>query len=74
MNGIQVTKPAEQQWNQLLHSVVIILKYKKIKTYHAIYIKVFSDGSVSYLKVSNDDFLNTTNKEIEFTEITKGFI
>ena len=44
MNGIQGTKPAGQQWNRLLDAVVVILKYNKITIYHAIYIKVFSDG------------------------------
>ena len=61
MNGIQVTKPAGRKWNRLLDSVVAILKYKNITIYHAIYIKFFTYGTVSYLKVSNDDVLNTNN-------------
>ena len=52
--------------------MVIVIKYKKSTIYHAIYIKVFSDLIVSYLTVSTDDVLNTTNNEIEFTEL-KGF-
>ena len=73
MNGIQGTKPAGQQWNILLDAVVTILKYKKITIYHAIYIKVFTDVTVSYLTVSTDDVLNTTNNETEFPEITRFF-
>ena len=48
-------------------------KYKKITIYHAIYIKVFSDGTVSYLTVSTDDVLNTTNNETAFTELKRAF-
>ena len=53
-------KPAEQQWNRLLDSVVIIIKYKKITIDHVIYILFFSDGIVSYHTVTNDDVINTT--------------
>ena len=35
-----------QQWNRLLDALVTIIKYKKIKIDHAIYIKVFSYGGV----------------------------
>ena len=44
--------------------MVTMLKYNKGKIYHAIYIKVFSDGNVSYIMVSTDDILNTTNNKI----------
>ena len=73
MNGIQGENPAGRQWNRLLDSVVTIVKYKKIKIDHAIYIKVFTDGKVSYLTVSTDDVLNTTNNETTFTELTRVF-
>ena len=63
MDEIQVTKPAGQQWNRLLDAVFIIIKYKKITIDNFIYIKVFSTGTVSYLIVSTDDVLNTTNNE-----------
>ena len=63
MNAIQGTKPAGRQWNRLLDAVVTLLKYKKSTIYHAIYIKLFTDGTVSYLTVSTDDVLNTTNNE-----------
>ena len=69
MNGIQVTKPAGRQWNWLLDATVTIIKYNKRKIDHNIYIKVLSDGAVSYLIVSTDDVLNTTNNETEFTEL-----
>ena len=65
--------PAGRQWNRLLDSVVTILKYKKITIDHAIYIKVFADGTVSYLTVSTDDVLNTTNNENSFPELTRVF-
>ena len=46
--------------------MVKILKYKKITTEHDIYIKVFTDGTVSYLTVSTDYFINTNNNETAF--------
>ena len=39
--------------------------------YHTIYIKVLSDVTVSYLIVSTDDVINTTNNETAFPEIRK---
>ena len=56
MNGIQGPDPTIRLWNRLLDAVVTILKYKNITMYHAIYIKVFTGGTVSYIKVSTDDF------------------
>ena len=73
MNGIRGTKPDGIQWNRLLDSVVTIIKYKKNTIYHAIYIKVLTDGTVSYLTVSTDDVLNTTNNETAFPEPTRVF-
>ena len=73
MNGIKGKKPSGRQWNRLLYTVVKIIKYKKITIDHDIYIKVLYDGTVSYLTVSNDDILNTTNNETVFTEIKQGF-
>ena len=49
----------------------IFFKYKKIKIDHAIYIKVFTDETVSHLTVSTDGVLNNTNNEIVFTETTR---
>ena len=73
MNGIQVTKPAGLQWNRLLDSVVTIIKYKKSAIDHAIYIKVLSYGTLSYLTVSIDDIINTNNNETSFPELTRVF-
>ena len=53
--------------------MITILKYKKITIDHAIYIKVLSDVTVSYLTVSTDDGLNNTNNETEFTELRRVF-
>ena len=50
--------------------MVTILKYNKSKIYHAIYIKFLSDVTVSYITVSTDDALNTTNNETTFPELT----
>ena len=61
MNRIQGTNPDGRQCNRLLDAVVTIIKYNKITIDHAIYIKVFADGTVSYLTDSTDDVLNTTN-------------
>ena len=73
MNVIQGTNTARRQWNRLLDAVVKILKYKKSTIDHDIYIKVFTDDTLSYLTISTDDVLNTTNKENEFTELTRVF-
>ena len=73
MNGIQVTKPAGRKWNRILDTVVTIFEYKKSRNYHSIYIKVFADGIVSYLTVSTDDFINTTNNDTAFPELTRVF-
>ena len=63
MDGIQEKKTSGREWNQLLDALVMISKYKKSSIYYVIYIKVFSDGKVSYLTVSTDDVLKTTNDE-----------
>ena len=55
--------PAGRQWNIILGAVVTIIKYKKSIIDHTIYIKVFNDGTVSYLTAYTDDVLNTTNNE-----------
>ena len=73
MNGIQGTKPSGRKWNRLLDAVVTIIKYNKSTTDHVICIKVFTDCTVSYLSVSNDDVLNTTNNEKKITELTRVF-
>ena len=73
MNVIQGTNPAGRQWNRLLDVVVKILKYKKITIDHAIYIKFFTDGTVSYLKVSTYGVINTTHNETAFPELTRVF-
>ena len=65
--------PDGRQWNILLNTVVIILKYKKITIDHYIYIKVFNGKTVSYLTVSTDDVLNTNNNENAFPELTIVF-
>ena len=63
MNAMQGKKQAGQQCNRLLDEMFTILKYKNIKTDNGIYIKVFTDGTVSCLTVSTDYVLNTTNIE-----------
>ena len=70
---LQCINVIQVQWNRLLDAVVTIIKYKKFTIYHTIYIKVFYFGIYSYLVVSTDDFLNTTNNETAFTEIRRGF-
>ena len=73
MNVIQQKKPYGRQWNRLLDAVVTVLEYKKSTIDHAIYIKGFDDGKMSYLTVSTDDVLNTTNNENAFTELKRVF-
>ena len=53
--------------------MVTILKYKKIRIDHSIYIKLLTDGIVSYLTVSTDDVLNNTNNNISIPELTRFF-
>ena len=53
--------------------MVKILKYKKIIIDHDIYIKFFSDGTVSYLTISTDDVINTTYNKTEFPELRRAF-
>ena len=66
-------KSAGRQCNRLLDAVVTILKYKKSTIDHAIYIKVFNDVTVSYITVSTDDVLDTTNNETAFPKLTRVF-
>ena len=40
-----------------------MMKNKTISIDHVIYVKVFSDGTVFYLKISTDVVLSTTNNE-----------
>ena len=63
-------KRAGQKWNRLYDTMVTIHQYKKRRIDHYIYIKVFSDRTGSYLRVSTDDVLNTTNNKIELPELT----
>ena len=53
--------------------MLTIIKYKKITIDHSICIKVFSDGTVSYLTVSTDDVINTTTNETEFPDLRTVF-
>ena len=55
--------PSGRQYNQLLDAMVTMIKYNKNTIYHTIYIKVFSDGTFSYLTVSTDDFLKNNSNE-----------
>ena len=61
MKFLVVVTPTSIYKNRLLDAMVTIIKYKKSTIDHSIYIKVFNDGTVSYLTVSTDDILNTTN-------------
>ena len=68
-----MVKQARRQCNRLLDAVVTIIKYNKSTIYHDIYIKVLSDGTVSYLTVSTDDFMTTTNNVTAFHELPRVF-
>ena len=59
-------KPSGKQWKLLLDAVVKSFKYKKSTIDYDIYIKVLSDGSVSYIMVCTYDILNNTNNETAF--------
>ena len=50
-----------------------MIKYKKITIDHAIYIIVLSYITVSYLTVSTDDLIKTTNNDTSCTELTRVF-
>ena len=73
MNEVHGKKPSGRKWNRLLDKVVTIIKYMKRKIDHAIYMKIFSDGIVSYLIFSTDNVLNTTNNKTSFTKLTRVF-
>ena len=73
MNGIQGTNQSGIQWNRLIDAVVKIIGYKKSTIDHSIYIKVFDDGTVSYLKFSPDGVISPTNNENAFPELTRVF-
>ena len=73
MKVIQVTKPAEYQWNKILDTLVTNIKQKKSTIDCAIYIKVLYDGTSSFITVSTDGFLKTSNNETEFPELRKFF-
>ena len=49
--------------------MVTIIKHEKSTIYHANFVKLFSDGTVSNVIVSTDGVLNTTNYETWFTEL-----
>ena len=69
----QGNKLTGRKWNRFLDAVVTIIKYKNIAVDHAIYIKFFTDGTVSSLTFSTDDVLNTNNSETEFPEPNRVF-
>ena len=73
MNETQGTKPDVRQWNRFLDEVVTILKYKKSKIDHDIYIKLFSDETVAHLTIYTDNVLNTNNNDTTFTEPTRFY-
>ena len=73
MNGLQGKKPAGRQWNRCIDAVVKIIRHKKIIIDNEIYIKLLSNGEVTYLTVSTDDVLNTTYNGTAFNELNKGF-
>ena len=53
--------------------MVTILKYNKSTIYHAIYIKFFYGGTVSYLTVYYYDVINTTKNETGFPGLRSVF-
>ena len=53
--------------------MVTILKYQKITDYNAIHIKLFSDGTLSYLTASTNNVPNTNNNYKAFPELTIFF-
>ena len=63
-------KTSGRQWNRLLDVVIKILKYNKSTLDHSIYIKLFTYGTVIYLRVSTDNIIDTTNNETSFHEPT----
>ena len=53
--------------------MVTILKYRRRTIDHDIYIKFFTDGTVSYLTFCTDYVINNTDNETEFPELTRVF-
>ena len=50
-----------------------MIKNKKSTIYHDIYIKVFYDRTLSYIKVSTDHYINTIEKDTSVTELIRVF-
>ena len=73
MNGIQGGGIDWWKWNILHDTLVTMIKYNENTIEHSVYIKVFTDVTVSYITVSTDDVLDTTNKETEFPELRSVF-
>ena len=73
MNIIQRKKSAGEQCNCLVDAVLTMMKNKICTIDNYIYIKLLSDGTVSYITVSTDYVLNTTNNETTFTELRRSF-
>ena len=61
MNVIQGTNLVGRQCVVLLDYAVNIIVYKRSIIGHAIYVKLFSNGTISFLTVLIDAFLGTTN-------------
>ena len=69
MNVAQGEKTAVQTFNRLLDAVLKFLKYRNIKIYHAIYIRVFSYETVSYFMVFTNDVTKTPNNEPRVSDL-----
>ena len=61
MHGIQSNKPSDIQCKIILYALVKLISYKRSTIYHAMYVKIFYHGKVSYITVSMVDVFNTTN-------------
>ena len=70
MNGIEGKDQSGRPRNRLSDTMVTIIKVKKRRIDHVIYMNSFYDRTVSYLRLSTDDVLNTTNNEIQSPELT----
>ena len=66
MNNIQSTEPSFIQWNIFIDYAVRIIAYKMSTIDHATHVKLFSNGTVSYIDLPMYDVLNNTYNNEEF--------
>ena len=66
MNGVKGAKPEFRKWGRLLDAVLEQLQLSGSKIDHSIYVKVYPNGTISYLSVLTYQILQTTTNNYVF--------